>query len=289
MATPLTNQATVNYQFAGGISSAVSNTTTTIIQDQFNLLVTKQVLEGNFTPGRSLTYVIRIENIGTSTMYNVQFSDNLGGLIWGYNPLYYRPTTLKLFVNSVEIPVSPITVSPFLSAISPVPLASGDVALFVYVVDVAYNLDPTVTEITNCVNICSNKGSSVGPVFVLDPADCTTVPIGSFANISVSKSASATTVNVGDILIYTITLSNSGNVPSTNTIITDVLPAGYVINSVSSITNGVVTIFNPGDYSLDIPTNTLTLPSVSGLVISVPAAIGYNPGITVVEIVGTVS
>ena len=81
------------------------------------------------------------------------------------------------------------------------------------------------------------------------------------SDLSISKAVSNATPNVGDVVTFTITLSNGGTVAATGVSVQDVLPVGY-----SNVTNisgtGTETVTNQVDWTgLSVPlgVNTLTL------------------------------
>jgi uncharacterized repeat protein (TIGR01451 family) len=59
----------------------------------------------------------------------------------------------------------------------------------------------------------------------------TTQVVTQAAILRVSKEASASAVNVGDVLVYTLHYSNVGNQPTTDVVLTDTLPAGITLVS----------------------------------------------------------
>ena len=70
---------------------------------------------------------------------------------------------------------------------------------------------------------------------------------------------------------------------------TDVLPAGFDVTSITAVTNGVSTTYAPGEYSVDAATNTLTLPVGAGAEIIVPAATETETGLTVITVTGSIN
>ena len=67
------NQATLTYNG----NSTNSNIAYGEILDV--LAVTKTAVEGSYTPGDLVTYVVTLRNTGSSTLTNLTVTDNLGG------------------------------------------------------------------------------------------------------------------------------------------------------------------------------------------------------------------
>jgi uncharacterized repeat protein (TIGR01451 family) len=130
--------------------------------------------------------------------------------------------------------------------------------------------------------------TSSTPVISVSPNPQVTLERAEYAEVSVTKNVSSNEVVVGETFSYTIILSNSGNLDATGVIVTDTLPDGFVISSISALTGGVQRIFQPDEYSVDSTTNTLTLTSGSVETITVPAAVNGNNGTTVITITGSI-
>ena len=73
---------------------------------------------------------------------------------------------------------------------------------------------------------------------------------------------------------------------ATNVVLTDVLPEGFTVSSITSVTQGVQTVYNTADYTIDGTTNTLTVSTNPDKQISIPASNGVVSGVTVVTITG---
>ena len=79
------------------------------------------------------------------------------------------------------------------------------------------------------------------------------------------------------------------SVDANGVVVTDVLPEGFVISSITAQTNGVTTTYESDEYSVDTSTNTLTLPVGAGPEIIVPAATSTETGLTVITITGIIN
>lgn len=285
MAT-INNTASVTYSFGRSeTASAVSNTATTNLIEEYSISGSKISNNETFRNGENLTYQISVSNDGTSSLYNVTVSDDLGGET---NPLTFLDGSGTYNINGITAGIIPTGVRPLVFTL-PSPLASGETATIVFVARVSAGLDASVTEITNTATITANEDSTTGTSISVTPSPTVTVPRGEFADVTLTKDVSSAQITAGETFSYKITLSNSGNLDATGLIITDTLPDGFTIQSVTSETDGVTTTFSASDYEVDASTNTLTLPSGSTLSITVPAASGGSSGTTVVTITGAIS
>ena len=270
MATQINNSASATYGYGrSGRDSASSNIATTNLITEYAISGYKESLNTTFRAGENITYYIHISNDGTSPLYNVTVSDNLGGTS---SPLSFIDSSAIVNINGTNSPIIPTSVNP-LTFVLPSPLAAGDQATLTYITRVSSSISDTITEITNIATIQANEGSSTGNIIQVTPSPSVTIPLEDYADISMSKSVSTNEITVGETFSYTITLSNSGNLDATGVIITDVLPTNFTISSITALTDGVLTTFQPSDYVIDPLTNTLTLPDTSSpLSITVPAS-----------------
>ena len=166
MPTPLNNQASIRYNYSGaGTGTAVSNTVTTNLLDRYTLAATKTPLSSTFRPGENVTYVIRVENNGSGDLYNVTIADDLGG--GADTPLVYNPASLRAYVDSIPVTISPVVQGGTLTAVLPAPLPAGTAAILVYTAQVRPDVDFTLQSITNTVAVTANGGSAAGPVLRL--------------------------------------------------------------------------------------------------------------------------
>lgn len=285
MAT-INNIASVTYSFGRSeTASAVSNTATTNLIEEYSISGSKITNNETFRNGENLTYQISVSNDGTSSLYNVTISDDLGG---ASNPLTFLDGSGTYNINGITAGIIPTGVRPLVFVL-PSPLASGETATITFVARVNSALDSGVDSITNTATITANEGSTTGTQISVSPKPTVTIARGEFADVTLTKDVSSAQITAGETFSYRITLLNSGNLDATGVIVTDTLPEGFTIDSVTSETDGVTTTFSAGDYSVDASTNTLTLPSGSTLSITVPAARDGVSGTTVVTITGSIS
>ena len=103
MATRITNQATLTYQYAGTTGQAASNIATALLQEA--LSVAKTTLDANYRRNGELTYILTATNSGANALTNVVLSDNLGaytpaGGTAAVYPLTYAGPA-QLYINGV--------------------------------------------------------------------------------------------------------------------------------------------------------------------------------------------
>lgn len=288
MSTILTNQANVAYNSGGQTNTAGSNTTVTTLLDQYGLTATKTALTSQYRPGENIPYQVLITNNGQGPVYNVTVSDNLGGQTTP-PPLTYVSGSGSLYQNGASTPVTPQQTSSGLSFTLPNPLAPGESVLLSYVAQVRSDWNENTSPITNTAAVSGNGGSTTGPVVNVTPSPTATITPEDYADLSLCKQADKDTVVSGDTLTYTMTLTNTGNSPAQNVVLTDTLPQGFQVNQVSLVQNGVTTVVPPSDYTIS-SNNTITLPnSGATTTITVPAASDGVPGVTKVIVSGTVS
>ena len=286
MATQINNVASATYGYGrDSQASAVSNIATTNLVEEFAIFGTKTPLNLEFRPGENITYQVYVRNDGTLPLYNVTVSDDLGGV---GTPLSFVLGTATVNIDGTNTSIIPTSVNP-LTFVLPTPLAAGSQATITFVMRVSAGLDSSVESITNTASITANEGSVAGDVISVDPAPTATITLEDFALVTINKSVSADEILPGEVFSYTISLENSGNLNANGVVVTDVLPGGFDINSITAVTNGVQTIYSPGEYSVDPTTNTLTLPVGSGAEIIVPAATASGSGLTTITITGTIN
>ena len=285
MPTQITNTASSTYSFGSGrVSSATSNVASTTLLAQYQIEATKTAQVSTYRAGDNVPYILELKNTGTSAVYNVSISDNLGG----GGELDYVTGSAYIINNGVLTQVTPTSTSPLeITVIDEMPSESDIIVLYTARVDP--NLASTIGDITNTVTLTAYE--TAGGTEISDlPTPTATITRESYALVQMTKVVSSSEIRVGVPFSFYITLENSGNIDATDIVITDILPANFTINSITSNTGGVITNFASSVYTLDLPSNTLTMPSSSSsLSIRVPSASSSSGNQTIVTITGQIS
>ena len=282
MATILNNSATLTYNSGDNTDSAASNIVSTSLLDSYSLTATKVSANDSFRPSENITYLVTVTNTGTQPLYDVNVTDDLGG---ADTPLSYLENSALVINGSEVTPVTPTSVSPLVIPVADI-LASGEGVTVVYVAQVSGIIEDDVEEITNTAKASASEQEE-SPALVESEPVSVTIYREDFAQIDVVKSVDKAVISSGDTLTYTFTIENSGNIPATNVVITDMLPEGCAITSIESETEGVTTVYVATDYTVGAD-NTLVLP-VGTKTITVPARDEEGNGVTVVTIEGIVT
>lgn len=278
MATEVTNQATVNYTFSGSgeTRSETSNIATISVMDESALSITKYTQDSTFTPGGTVTFHIDIENLGSQYFTGVRINDDLGG-----TPQYlsYVNGSATLYINDQILAAEVASTNPLVFTLSP--LASGRKMILTFTCRVSSSIPSSVNSITN-----SAEGIGYTATGTATDYSSTEITRSAVAEVSITKSASASTVSFGEVFSYTLNLTNQGTTIADVSSITDNLPENFKIVSVQlKIGNGNTTTLATSDYTVGA-NNEFTVPSSTGPTITVPATTSSGVGRTVLTITG---
>ena len=270
-----TNQATLTYNGSSTNSNIAYGELLEV------LVATKTAVEGSYTPGQLVTYVVTLRNTGSATLTGLVVADNLGG--YDFNgttvyPLTYQDGSAVLFTNGVPQAAPTVAAGPPLvfSDIS-VP-AGGDVVIVYQALANAY-ANPTVGgTIDNTVTITGDGLSA--PITATETVDANAEPV-----LAISKSITPAQVVDNDRVTYTFVIQNSGNQPvvaTDNAAITDtfdpILTALTVTFNGTAWAQGVQYNYNeatglfttvPGQIL--VPAATYTQDPVTGVYTTTPA------------------
>ena len=279
------NQATLTYNG----SSTNSNIAYGEILDV--LAVTKTAVEGSYTPGEVVTYVVTLRNTGTAALTGLTVTDDLGGYPFNGTtvyPLTYVAGSANLFANGVPQPAPAVTAGPPLVFTGITVPAGGDVVL-VYQALVNEYADPAVGgTIDNTVTVTGDGLSA--PITATE-----TVTVAAAPELTITKSITPSQVVDNDRVTYTFVIQNSGNesvVATDNAAITDtfdpVLTALSVTFNGTAWTQGVqynydetTGLFSTVPGQILVPAATYTQDPTTG-------AYSVNPGIATLIVTGTI-
>ena len=279
------NQATLTYNG----SSTNSNIAYGEILDV--LVATKTAVEGNYTPGQLVTYVVTLRNTGNAALTGLLVTDDLGG--YDFNgttvyPLTYEAGSAAMFTNGVPQPAPAVTPGPPLVFTGITVPAGGDVVL-VYQARANEYADPAVGgTIDNTVTVTG--GGLSAPITATE-----TVVVAAEPMLTISKSITPAQVVDNDRVTYTFVIQNSGNqavVATDNAAITDtfdpVLTGLVVTFDGAAWTQGVeynyseaTGLFTTVPGQILVPAATYTQDPVTGVYTA-------TPGIATLVVTGTI-
>ena len=280
-----TNQATLTYNG----NSTNSNIAYGEILDV--LVATKTAVEGSYTPGQIVTYVVTLRNTGAAALTGLVVTDDLGGYVFNGTtvyPLTYETGSVVQFTNGVPQAAPAVTAGPPLVFSGITVPAGGDVVL-VYQAQANAFANPVLDgTIDNTVTVTGDGLSA--PITASATVTANVEPV-----LTISKSITPTQVVDNDRVTYTFVIQNSGNravVATDNAAITDtfdpILTALTVTFDGVAWTQGV-------QYNYDDTTGLFT--TIPGQILvsaatytqdPVTGAYSATPGIATLVVTGTI-
>ena len=239
MAT-LLNQGTLLFTPQDGTqSSAVSNTTSTVLSVSYGLEVTHGASPVNFTNGSEIAYTVILRNTGSGALALPQATVDLGGGALDY---VEGSATAFLYVNGTATPY-PFSVSQgsvIFTFTDPIP--AGGIVFLSYAATVNGSAGDTITSTATAT---AHEGVATGPVVTdSDSVTVTRTPV------TVNKTAPAT-AEVGDTISYVFEITNNTAAPIALDGLTDQLPEQFDLTAVSLTVGGVTTPLVEGtDYTV---------------------------------------
>lgn len=255
------------------------------------LAATKTAIEGTYTPGAPVTYVVTLRNTGNAPLAGLTVTDDLGGYEFEGEtryPLTYEEGSAALFVDGVPQAAPTVTAGPPLVVSGITVPADGDVVL-VYQARVNAFADPTAEgTIENTVTVTGD--GLAAPVTATETVTAAAEPM-----LTITKSITPTQVVDNDRVTYTFVIQNTGNeavVATDDAVITDLFDP--ILTALTVTFNGAV--WTEGvQYNYDEATGLFT--TVPGQ-ITVPAATftqdpetgayTVTPGVATLVVTGTI-
>ena len=280
-----TNQATLTYR--GNTTN--SNVAYGEILDVLG--AEKTSIEGSYTSGGLVTYVVTLRNTGSGTLTGLTVTDDLGGYEFGgatVYPLTYEDGSATLFVDGVLQSTPTVIAGPPL-VVSGINIPGGSDAVLVYQARANEFANPELDGVI--VNTATVTGDGLSaPVVATEQVEATVAPF-----LTISKAITPTQVVDNDRVTYTLVIQNSGNqgvVVTDDAAISDVFDP---ILTALTVTFEGQTWTEGAQYNYDEATGLFT--TVPGS-ITVPAATytqdpdtgayTLTPGIATLTITGTI-
>ena len=279
------NQATLTYN--GG--STNSNIAYGEILDV--LTATKTAIEGTYTPGELVTYVVTLRNTGGTALTGVTVTDDLGGYVFEGNtvyPLTYEDGSATVFVNGVPQAAPAVTAGPPL-VVSGLNIPAGGDLVLVYQARANQFADPAAGgTIVNTITVTGDG--------ITTPITATeTVTAASAPELTISKAISPTQVVDNDRVTYTFVIQNTGNeavVATDNAVITDtfdpILTDLVVTYDGATWTEGVQYTYDAATGLFATLPGAVTVPAATYTQDPVTGAYTLTPGIATLTVTGTI-
>lgn len=280
-----TNQATLTYNGSSTNSNIAYGEILEI------LAATKTAVEGSYTPGELVTYVVTLRNTGTAAIAGLTVTDDLGGYPFGAGtvyPLTYAEGSAALFVGGVPQPAPAVTAGPPL-VITGINIPAGGDVVLVYQARANSFADPSADgSIVNTVTVTGDGLSA--PVTATETVTAAAEPA-----LTITKSISPTQVVDNDRVTYTFVIQNSGNeavVATDNAAITDtfnpILTALAVTFEGVPWTQGVQYNYNEATGLFATVPGQILVPAAAYTQDPVTGAYTVTPGVVTLTVTGTI-
>ena len=171
------------------------------------LVVSKTAVEGSYTPGALVTYVVTLRNTGTAALNGLTVTDNLGGydldgtMVY---PLSYETGSATLFANGVLQPAPTVASGPPL-VISGISVSGGGDVVLVYQARANAFADPAIGGTIDNTATVTGDGLSA-PITAEASVTAEAAPA-----LTIVKSITPAQVVDNDRVTYTFVIENSGN------------------------------------------------------------------------------
>ena len=253
------------------------------------LSATKYALVDTYGNRDTVTYIVSIQNAGSTSVTGVSVTDDLGAYPFGATtlvPLDYVDGSLAYYVNGVLQPTPTVVGAPSLT-VSDLTVPAGGNAMIVYQTVTNEFAPPTAGgTITNTATV-----SGGGEIFEASE----TITAENAPSLTIDKALSPSTVTENGQITYTFTIRNFGNTDAVATddiVVSDLFDP--ILSGITVTYNGTALVEGTG-YTYDEATGQFA--TVAG-VITVPAATFVQdavtgewfvtPGVSTLVVTGTV-
>lgn len=279
------NQATLTYNG----STTNSNVAYGEILDV--LVASKTAVEGSYTPGQIVTYVVTLRNTGNAALTGLIVTDDLGG--YDFNgatvyPLTYEDGSAVQFTNGAAQAAPAAAAGPPLAFTGITVPAGGDVVLVYQARANAYANPTSDGTINNTVTVTGDGLSA--PITATATVTAEIVPA-----LTISKSITPAQVVDNDRVTYTFVIQNTGNravVATDNAAIADtfdpILTALAVTFEGAAWTQGVQYNYNDATGLFTTVPGQILVPAATYTQDPVTGAYTMTPGIATLVVTGTI-
>lgn len=235
-----------------------TNTVQTVI-NVGQLLVNKSVSKAYATIDDLITYTVNINNVGNTLAKNVNFRDVI-------------PTGLTFVEGSVKINnVSYLALNPYTS-FTLGNIISGDTVVVTFNAIVTSLPNPSLVSNTANITFAYKIDPNGQDISVIVDSNTVTTQIN-LGSLNLSKSVDKAYATMGDVLTYTVVLTNNGNVRADNVIFTDNLQSDILFNLGSVKVNGVTY----PEYNPNIGFNIGNIETLNSVTVVFTATVIDNP------------
>lgn len=278
------NQATLTYN---------GNTTTSNIAygEILDVLrATKTAVEGSYTPGSRITYVVTLRNTGTTPLTGLTLTDNLGGYVYNgvtVYPLVYTADSARVFMDGTPQTAPTVTAGPPM-VITGLTVSAGGDTVIVYQADVTAYAPPTLDG--TVVNTVTIAGTGLGSQVTAQA----TVAASTAPRLAITKSVSPSQVVENDRVTYTFVIQNYGSEAvdaADNAAITDtfdpILTALTVTFAGETWTAGTQYTYNQTTGLFSTVAGQITVPAAT-ITQDTSGAYTVTPGTATLTVTGTI-
>ena len=255
------------------------------------LAVTKTAVEGTYTPGELVTYVVTLRNSGTTALTGLTVTDNLGGYDFGGTtvyPLTYEDGSATLFIDGVPQATPAVTAGPPLVVTGITVPAGGDTVLVYQARANAFANPDAGGTIDNTVTVTGD--GLAAPVTATETVTADTAP-----DLTITKSITPAQVTDNDRVTYTFVIQNTGNeavVATDNAVITDtfdpILTALAVTFDGAVWTQGVQYNYNETTGLFTTVPGQIVVPAATYTQDPVTGEYSVTPGVATLVVTGTI-
>lgn len=279
------NQATLTY------NGTITNSNIAYGEVLDVLTATKTSVEGSYTPGKLVTYVVTLRNTGNSALNGLTVVDDLGGYEFNGTtiyPLSYENGSAVLFVDGVPQGEPAVTAGPPV-VVNGINIPGGGDAVLIYQARANDFADPTGAGVIN--NSISVTGDGLGgPVTAEERVNAASAPV-----LTISKSITPAQVVNNDRVTYTFVIQNSGNeevAATDNAAISDtfdpILTALNVTFNGENWSEGVEYNYDESTGLFTTLPGQITVPAASYTQDPVTGEYTATPGISTLTVTGTI-